>query len=121
MPKSDLGDYQVGWYQVDCEVSKGVVHLVTDDVPAWVYSAAHAFASYKAARAEGVKRESARYLLPHCLSAWIMFSASFRQIRNMIRLRTAPQAAPEIRVIFTQIRTMLNLIDPVLLTGLEVP
>jgi len=85
----------------------------------WVEDAAQALANYKKARAIGVKRESARYLLPHCLSADIVVTANFRQWRHMIYLRTHRTAAPEMRYLFEIVRQELFHVSPLLVENIS--
>lgn len=82
--------------------------------PSWLMTAAHALVEYAQLRDNGVKRESARYVLPHALSCWIQITANFRQWRHMIRLRTSKLAAPEMQRLFGQVKDKLTEISPVL-------
>jgi len=97
MPEGDLGDYVPGLTGPD-----------------WVQAAANSIAEYQTLRDQDIKRESARYLLPHCLSCWIQITANFRQWRHMIRLRTSKKAAPEMQRLFNQVKDDLTKISPVL-------
>lgn len=101
MSREDLGEYtfQSG--------------IPTGEYPMWIVQAGEAIHTYQVLRGS-IRRESARYLLPHCLAAQIVVTTNFRQWRHMIRMRTHRTAAPEMRQIFGSIRDMLYQISPVL-------
>jgi thymidylate synthase (FAD) len=86
--------------------------------PYWVQAGADAIFAYQEERRRGVKREFARYLLPHCLCTWMVLTANFREWRHIIRLRTSKKAAPEMRMLFGQVKEQLAQVSPVLVGGL---
>lgn len=88
-------------------------------VPAWAIRALRSVEGYKAEREQGRKREFARYLLPHCIEVWMIMTANFREWRHIIRLRTHRTAAPEMRLLFGQVKDRLHEVNPVLLRGIE--
>jgi len=90
-----------------------------ENTPEWIFTALHSFVEYAMMRDKGVKRESARYILPHALACYIQITANFRQWRHMIRLRTSKKAAPEMQELFKAVRADLNQISPVLVEDLE--
>jgi len=118
MPVTDLGDYDLSHDDCGSVLERKVYKVGLPNPPSWVSSAAFAFNDYQEARKHGVKRESARYLLPHCLAAHIVVTANFRQWRHMIALRTHKAAAPEMRLLFGNVRGDLCRISPMLTEGL---
>jgi flavin-dependent thymidylate synthase len=107
----DLGDY--------------TSQMVEDaEAPDWVIIAHEAVRGYRDLRTshgefgQNVKRESARYILPHCLATHIGITGNFRAWRHIIRERTAKPAAPEIKGLYFQVKEHLARISPVLVEGL---
>jgi len=94
------------------------ISSVTMREKGWILPATESVLAYEKLRESGVKREAARYLLPHCLAAWIQITANFRQWRHMIRLRASPPAAPEMQCLFTDVKRWLSDVSPVLVEGL---
>ncbi len=111
MPGGDIGRYEFTG-------APGYYAPKPENVPFWVLSAAESFSCYALARGGGVKRESARYMLPHCLATHIGVTGNFRAWRHIIRERTALAAAPEIRGLLNQVKHYLKQISPVLVEGL---
>jgi thymidylate synthase (FAD) len=56
----------------------------------------------------GVKPEIARYGLPNACSTEIICTWNFREIRHIIKLRTSPAALPEIRLVISQIKSIMQ-------------
>jgi thymidylate synthase (FAD) len=110
MLESDLDKW--GFQITDNQISH--IDDPTRKIPSWIFTVLHSLVEYANLRDEGVKRESARYLLPHCLSCWIQITANFRQWRHMIRLRTSKKAAPEMQRLFGQVKDKLTEISPIL-------
>jgi flavin-dependent thymidylate synthase len=111
IPDEDLGDY--------------TSQMVEDaEAPDWVIIAHEAVRGYRDLRTshgefgQNVKRESARYILPHCLATHIGITGNFRAWRHIIRERTAKPAAPEIKGLYFQVKEHLARISPVLVEGL---
>lgn len=83
----------------------------------WIRRGASAVLGYRAARAAGVKRESARYELPHLIRVFMTITANFRQLRYFTSIRGEKHAAPEMQVLASGMRGLLESIDPVLVEG----
>lgn len=86
--------------------------------PMWVAHAAYALAAYRGELKSGRKREFARYLLPHHVEVWLAQTANFREWQHILRMRTQKLAAPEVRLIFGQVKEQLAAVSPVLVEGL---
>jgi len=109
----------VGLYTLSYDESGTVLTSDSGVQPSrWVQVATEAVRDYQHERDQGVARESARYLLPHCLKADIVVTANFRQWRHMIRLRTSKKAAPEMQTLFNKVKDDLSQISPVLVEDL---
>lgn len=111
MPVNDVDTYEfeyIGWHY----------RPVDDQTPQWVRSAAEALAYYRGAREEGLSRESARYVIPHCIAASIGITGNFRAWCHIIRDRTVKAAAPEIKGLIFQVKEYLAQVSPVLVEGL---
>ncbi|HNS35083.1 MAG TPA: FAD-dependent thymidylate synthase [Mesotoga sp.] len=109
--RDDIGEYQ---FSIDenYEVSWD------DEVPNWLIDVVENLARYKKYQADGIKRESRRYFLQHLTVVYLGFTASFREVRQMIKLRAYPPAAPEMQELFINVRRMMEQISPVLVEGI---
>jgi len=105
-PDEDCGEYDVE------------DHATYGNCPQWAEHAADSVRGYQAELKAGRKREYARYLLPHHIEVWLQMTANFREWRHIIRLRTSKAAAPEMRLLFSQVCGHLASISPVLVEGL---
>lgn len=88
-------------------------------LPNWATRAYESYLNYTLEHEDGVKRESARYLLPHCISSNISITANLREWRHIIRLRTSKKAAPEMQFIFCEVKEYFRKVSPVLVEDLE--
>jgi thymidylate synthase (FAD) len=110
-PETDCGEYSYDdRYKPES--------IVAAAAPSWVMDAERSIDGYREAIKYGRKREFARYQLPHCIEVWLQMTANFREWRHIIRLRTSKAAAPEMRMLFEQVKTGLKHISPVLVEGL---
>jgi thymidylate synthase (FAD) len=89
-----------------------------DELPVWVSSAGYSYLGYKQMIDHGWKRESARYLLPQCLATSISITASLREWRHIIRLRTDSHASPEMQMMFNKVKDFMHAVSPVLVEDL---
>lgn len=72
----------------------------------------HSLATYDQCLAKGVKREDARYLLPHGMNTELYMTANFRNWLHFLRLRLQPGAQWEIREIAEAIQQSLSMHYP---------
>ena len=112
-PESDCGGYEVDSMIIRRVGDGGVLK----EGPTWIGVAQDAVGGYQEERAAGRKREFARYLLPHCLEVWMAMTCNFREWQHVLRMRTQKAAAPEMRLIFGQVKEQLGGISPVLVEG----
>jgi thymidylate synthase (FAD) len=63
---------------------------------------------YLAEISEGVTPQQARDNLPTCLKTELRMTANFREWMHIIKLRTAPSAHPQIRIIANEIQRILQ-------------
>jgi thymidylate synthase (FAD) len=56
----------------------------------------------------GIKKEDARFVLPNALESQIVFSANFRELRAIFRLRLDPAAQWEIRRVCLEMLKILQ-------------
>jgi len=89
-----------------------------DGFPSWAFICFSSVRAYHDLRAAGVKREQARYVLPHALATSLVHTTNIRQWTHMIHLRTGKAAAPEMQFIFGKVRSMLAEATDNLLEGL---
>jgi thymidylate synthase ThyX len=81
---------------------------VPDDFPAWAFACLWAVGCYHALRAQGDKREQARYVLPHAIATSLVHTTNLREWNYMVRLRTGKAAAPEMQFLFGKVRAILD-------------
>jgi thymidylate synthase (FAD) len=67
-----------------------------------------AWDSYRKLLDTGVKPEIARYVLPNACASDIICTWNFREIRHIIKLRSAPAALPEFRFIAEKIKEIMK-------------
>lgn len=104
-PDELLGDYD-----------EGAAQYTASD---WVLESFRALDNYGRHIERGMKREDARYKLPHELAAWIGYTTNFRQWRHMVAMRDQKKAAPEMQFVFGKVRRFLERVSPVLVTHME--
>lgn len=63
---------------------------------------------YSLLREKGIKKEDARFVLPNALESQIVFSANFRELRNVLGLRLEKFAQWEIRCVAMQMLKILQ-------------
>lgn len=105
---SDIGVYEFAQYE----------KLKYCNIPIWLSHAIDSYLSYKDMIDLGWKRESARYLLPQCLATSISITASLREWRHIIRLRTDSHASPEMQMMFNKVKDFMHAVSPVLVEDL---
>ncbi|HOO77607.1 MAG TPA: FAD-dependent thymidylate synthase [bacterium] len=76
--------------------------------------------AYAAFRRMGIPGEDARFVLPNAVTSEIVFSANFRQLRHMIRLRGERRAQWEIRRVFVEILRLMKERSPLVFGDLEI-
>ena len=64
---------------------------------AWSDLVAHVQATYRALRAQNVRKEDARFVLPNATASRIVVTMNFREYLHFFRLRISPAAQWEIR------------------------
>ncbi len=67
-----------------------------------------AWEAYRRLLNSGVKAEIARYVLPNACATEIVCTWNFREIRHIIKLRTARAALPEFRAVAEKIREIMR-------------
>lgn len=67
-----------------------------------------AWDSYRKLLEAGIKPEIARYVLPNACATEIICTWNFRELRHILKLRTAPSAQPEMRVVANLIQEILK-------------
>jgi thymidylate synthase (FAD) len=103
-PESDCGEYET--------------HGFYSEIPRWARHSYSAFTNYKTEIQYGVKRESARYQLPPTIACEMRITASLREWRHIVSLRTSKAAAPELQSIIGKVKEYLGQISPVLVEDL---
>ncbi|AII60010.1 MAG: thymidylate synthase [Dehalococcoides mccartyi] len=69
---------------------------------------ANAWDSYRKLLEAGIKAEIARYVLPNACTTEIICTWNFRELRHILKLRTAPSAQPEMRAVADRIKEILK-------------
>ena len=76
----------------------------------WFFQAMHdASEAYHMLRKSGIAKEDARFVLPNAALTRMVFTANFRELLHIFRLRISPQAQWEIRGVTKE---MLKLVYP---------
>jgi thymidylate synthase (FAD) len=75
----------------------------------WDRFMAHAAETYRQLRAQGIRKEDARFLLPNATATRIVVSMNYRELRHFFAVRCDPAAQWEIRALAKE---MLRLIHP---------
>ena len=68
----------------------------------------------------GCKPETARAVLPTCTKTELVMTANIREWRHMLKLRVAPDAHPDIRLVCIDLLNQLKEVVPVLFEDIEV-
>jgi len=68
--------------------------------------------AYRKLLAEGIKPEIARYVLPNACETQIICTWNFREIRQIIKLRTSKRALPEMRAVAGEIKRIVKEVAP---------
>jgi len=79
---------------------------------AWRASCTRAEISFFGMLLEGEKPQTARSVLPTCLAAEVVMTANFREWRHFLKLRLAPSAHPDMRVVAGLVRDQLVELAP---------
>jgi thymidylate synthase (FAD) len=69
---------------------------------------AAAWESYRKLLEAGMKPEIARYVLPNACTTEIICTWNFREIRHIIKIRSAPAALPEMRAVAHKINDIMK-------------
>ena len=69
----------------------------------WLSAMQMAEVAYKGMRDDGCTPQLARSVLPNSLKTEIVVTANYREWRNILKLRTAPDAHPDIRSLMTEL------------------
>jgi thymidylate synthase (FAD) len=69
---------------------------------------AAAWESYRRLLSAGLKPEIARYVLPNACATEIICTWNFREIRHILKMRTAPAALPEMRAVAQKIAAIMK-------------
>lgn len=88
------------------------VELPNECYTTWYDQCLQAERAYMKLLADGVKPQTARSVLPHCLATEITMTANFREWRLFLKQRLAPEAHPDMRVIANAIRYILIRYSP---------
>lgn len=64
--------------------------------------------SYQQLLGNGVKPETARYVLPNACATEIICTWNFREIRHILKLRTSSSALPEFQEVATRIKSIMK-------------
>jgi len=82
-------------------------NLMEFDVPkgfrAWIIEMDYAERIYQYMREDGYAPQLARSVLPNSLKTEIGLTTNYRELRNILKLRTAPDAHPDIRSLFNEL------------------
>ena len=76
--------------------------------------------TYQKLREVGIKKEDARFLLPNALESQIVFSANFRELRSILKLRLDKHAQWEIRRVFIDVLKILQKEAPTVFGDFEI-
>lgn len=69
----------------------------------WLYHVASSEKTYLKMRYDGCTPQLARSVLPNSLKTEIVVTANYREWRNILKLRTAPNAHPDMRNLMTEL------------------
>lgn len=64
--------------------------------------------AYSSLKAQGIKNEDARFILPEATVTEVVLTANFRELRHIIKLRTHPSAQWEIREVAKKMLEILR-------------
>lgn len=87
---------------------------------AWKISMNNAERAYFDLLNMGCKPETARSVLPTCTKTELVMTANFREWRHLLKLRTAPDAHPDIRILCIDLLNQLKEKIPVVFDDIEV-
>lgn len=74
--------------------------------------------TYRELLAKGIKPEIARYVLPNACETQIICTWNFREIRQIIKLRTSKRALPEIRAVIGEVKRIVVELAPQVFTDI---
>ena len=69
----------------------------------WFHTMKKAEEMYRKMRDEGCAPQLARSVLPNSLKTEVGLTTNYRELRNILKLRTAPDAHPDIRSLFNEL------------------
>ena len=85
----------------------------------WQEACLNAEWSYKKMIDAGCTPEAARAVLPNCLKTEIVMTANLREWRHFFKLRCAPAAHPDMRIIANMLLTAFKDVVPVVFDDIE--
>ncbi len=68
--------------------------------------------AYRELLAKGINPEIARYVLPNACETQIICTWNFREIRQIVKLRTSKRALPEMRAVVGEIKRIVKKLAP---------
>jgi thymidylate synthase (FAD) len=85
----------------------------------WQEACLNAEWSYKKMIDAGCTPEAARAVLPNCLKTEVVMTANLREWRHFFKLRCAPAAHPDMRIIANMLLTAFKDVVPVVFDDIE--
>lgn len=85
----------------------------------WQEACLNAEWSYKKMIDAGCTPEAARAVLPNCLKTEVVMTANLREWRHFFKLRCAPAAHPDMRIIANMLLTVFKDVVPVVFDDIE--
>ena len=86
----------------------------------WLAAMFRADEYYKFMRADGCTPQLARSILPNSLKTEIGLTTNYRELRNILKLRTAPDAHPDIRSLFNELLKDLRKRIPIIFDDIPI-
>lgn len=86
----------------------------------WIGAMFRADEYYKFMRADGCTPQLARSVLPNSLKTEIGLTTNYRELRNILKLRTAPDAHPDIRSLFNELLKDLRKRIPIIFDDIPI-
>lgn len=86
----------------------------------WRIAMNNAEAAYFYLLDHGCKPETARSVLPTCTKTELVMTANLREWRHLLKLRTAPDAHPDIRLLCTDLLNKFKAAIPIVFDDIEV-
>lgn len=86
----------------------------------WYVEMEEAANAYVYLRADGCTPQLARSILPNSLKTEIGLTTNYRELRNILKLRTAPDAHPDIRSLFNELLKDLRKRIPIIFDDIPI-